>query len=145
MAGSLTATAHTNIQASRERVYSALINPASIKEYMFGATVTTDWNEGSPITWKGEFQGKAYEDKGKILELRPPGRLKYTHFSPLAGAADAPENYHSVTFDLFEEDGGTKVVLTQDNCADEKAREHSEKNWGIMLEGLKKHVESQST
>ena len=145
MAGSLTATATTNIRASRERVYSALINPASIKEYMFGATVTTDWNEGSPITWKGEFQGKAYEDKGKILELRPPGRLKYTHFSPLAGAADAPENYHSVTFDLFDDDGQTKVVLTQDNCADEKAREHSEKNWGIMLEGLKKHVESQST
>jgi hypothetical protein len=33
------------------------------------------------------------------------------------------------------------VSLTQDNNADERALAHSEKNWGAMLEGLKKYVE----
>jgi hypothetical protein len=35
----------------------------------------------------------------------------------------------------------TRVSLTQDKSADEKALAHSEKNWGTMLEALKKSVE----
>ena len=31
------------------------------------------------------MEGKAYEDKGRILELRPQARLRYSHFSPLSG------------------------------------------------------------
>jgi ABC-type xylose transport system permease subunit len=25
----------------------------------------TDWKHGSPIVWKGEYEGKEYEDKGE--------------------------------------------------------------------------------
>jgi len=31
--------------------------------------------------------------------------------------------------------------LSQDNNADEKAKAHSEKNWSMMLDGLKHYVE----
>jgi hypothetical protein len=34
-----------------------------------------------------------------------------------------------------------RVVLTQDKNASEEAREHSRKNWEMMLHGLKKYVE----
>jgi hypothetical protein len=37
----------------------------------FSANVISDWRKGSPIVWKGERQGKSYEDKGMILQLRP--------------------------------------------------------------------------
>jgi hypothetical protein len=30
---------------------------------MFGTTVNSEWREGAPITWKGDWKGKAYEDK----------------------------------------------------------------------------------
>lgn len=129
------------IAAPAERIWKALVTPAIIKQYMFGSTVTSDWKEGSPITWKGEWQGRPYEDKGVILQCQPPRALQYTHFSPMAGLPDRPENYHTVSIQLSPEGQGTRVSLTQDNNPTEEARAHSEKNWGLMLEGLKQVVE----
>jgi hypothetical protein len=54
---------------------------------------------------------------------------------------DVPENYHSVTIELSGQGGQTTLTLTQDNNETEEAREHSEKNWQMMLEGLKKLLE----
>ncbi|HET8775664.1 MAG TPA: SRPBCC family protein [Thermoanaerobaculia bacterium] len=136
------AKASTTIAAPAARVWDALVTPASVQEYMFGTTVSSDWQEGSAITWKGEWQGKAYEDKGVIRKLDAPRVLQYTHFSPLAGLPDAPENYHTVTVELSDRDGVTEVLLSQDNNPTEEAKEHSEKNWRMMLDGLKKFVES---
>lgn len=96
---------------------------------------------GSEIRWKGEWEGKAYEDKGVILKIEPERTLQYSHFSPLAGLPDTPENYHTVTIELSGEGDQTRVSLSQDNNPTEEAREHSEKNWGMMLDGLKKYVE----
>lgn len=136
------AKASTTIDAPAAKVWDALVNPAAIKEYMFGTNVSSNWKEGGAITWKGEWQGKAYEDKGEIRKVDPPRVLQYTHFSPLAGLPDAPENYHTVTIELAEGGSGTEVVLTQDNNPTEEAQEHSEKNWRMMLDSLKKFVES---
>jgi uncharacterized protein YndB with AHSA1/START domain len=129
------------IEAPPERVWEALVNPAAIKQYMFGTTVLSDWKEGSSIVWKGEWQGKAYKDKGVIRQLKPPRTLKYTHFSSMSGLSDRPENYHTVTIQLSAEGDKTRVSLTQDNNPNPEARLHSEKNWGVMLGGLKKFVE----
>ncbi|HEY9013863.1 MAG TPA: SRPBCC domain-containing protein [Gemmatimonadales bacterium] len=137
----LIARASITVTAPPEQVWSALVTPAAIKQYMFGTTVTSDWKEGGPITWKGEWQGRKYEDKGKILQFKPGRALQYTHFSPLAGLPDRPENYHTVTIQLSPEGSATRVSLTQDNNPTEEARAHSEKNWEMMLQGLKKFVE----
>ena len=135
------AKAETTIEAPADKVWNALTNPETIKKYMFGTTVTSDWKEGSKIVWKGEWEGKQYEDKGKILNIEPKKQLQYSHFSPQTGLDDIPENYHIVTIDLEENDNQTIVTLTQDNNADEKAKEHSEKNWKMMLASLKKLLE----
>src|SRR5688572_3785143 len=138
----LTSTASTTIDAPVAKVWDAFINPEMIKQYMFGAVVESDWKEGSPITWKGKYEGRAYEDKGVIKKLQPERLLQYTHYSPLAGKPDAPENYHTVTVELSEQDGATRVQLSQDNNADEEAREHTAKFWQGMLETLKKLLQS---
>ena len=96
------ATASIEIDSSADKVWHALTTPAEIKEYMFGSTVESEWKVGSPITFSGEFKGKPYEDKGEILEIEPSKRLSYSHFSPLAGKPDVPENYHTVSIDLDE-------------------------------------------
>ena len=129
------------INAPRAEVWKALVSPAAVKQYMFGADVRTDWKEGSPIIWSGEWQGKRFQDKGKILQVKPERMLQYTHFSPLAGLPDTPENYHTVTAELADVGGKTQVTLTQDNNSTEQARKESEKNWNTMLAGLKKFVE----
>src|SRR5687768_14925688 len=135
------AKAETTIDASRDKVWDALTDPDMIKKYMFGTTVKSEWKEGSKITWEGEWEGKHYEDKGKILNLEPGIQLQFSHFSRLQGLADVPENYHIVTIDLNEEENKTLVTLTQDNNADEKTKEYSEKNWKMMLASLKKLLE----
>jgi len=132
------------IKASAEEIWRALTEPVAIKQYMFGATVKSSWREGDPISWKGEWKGKSFEDKGTILRVEPNQLLQYTHYSPLSGAEDVPSNYHTVTITLTSEDQGVWVALTQDKNENEQALEHSEKNWMMMLEGLKKYVE-QST
>ena len=80
-----------------------------------GTTVTTDWLEGSEIRWKGEWKGRAYEDKGTILAIVPFRRLVYTHFSPLSGQPDVLDSYHTVTIALVPDGQRTEVTLTQDN------------------------------
>ena len=136
------ATAETEIDASPDQVWSALTDPEQIKQYMFGSQVETDWQPGSPIVWKGEYEGKQYEDKGEIVEIEPERRLKVTHFSPLGGQEDVPENYHTLLYELEAQDGKTRVSLSQDNNPSEEAAEHSRANWEQMLSGLKQVVES---
>ncbi|HMB92852.1 MAG TPA: SRPBCC domain-containing protein, partial [Rhodothermales bacterium] len=130
------------INASVDDVWVALVNPEAIQQYMFGTQVVTDWYEGSPITWKGEWKGTSYEDKGKILRFEPQRILQYSHFSPLSGLPDKPENYHTVTIELSSEGDQTRVVLTQDNNPTEEAQAHSEENWTTMLTGLKQFLAS---
>jgi uncharacterized protein YndB with AHSA1/START domain len=137
----LIANASITINAPIAKVWEALVNPDMIKQYMFGTNVVTDWKEGSLIVWKGEWQGKAYQDKGTILKIDQERVLQYSHFSPLSGQPDVPENYHSVTIELSGKGQQTTVTLTQDNNETEEEREHSEKNWQMMLEGLKKLLE----
>ena len=138
----LVATAETEIDAPPSRVWRALTDPDLIEQYMFGARVVTDWQPGSSIVWKGEYEGKAYEDKGEVLEVVPERRLRMTHFSPLGGEDDVPENYHTLTYELEAENGTTHVSLSQDNNSSQEAAEHSRENWEKMLSGLKTTVEA---
>ena len=129
------------IDAPKADVWDALTKPAKVKQYMHGTNMSTDWKEGSPITWKGEWKGKPYEDKGQVLEVEPQKLLKYTHWSPMGGSEDKPENYHTVTIELSDAGGQTRVTLTQDNNPTDEEKAHSEKNWTMMLSSLKKFIE----
>lgn len=130
MANDFPATATTLIHFPIERVWQALTDPKQIAQYMFGAQVESDWEEGSPISWKGEFQGKPFHDTGRVLAANPPQLLKYSHTS---GGEE-----HIVTVDLKEVGGVTHLRLTQTNNATEEARDHAQRNWEQMLDGLKK-------
>ncbi|MHB8645062.1 MAG: SRPBCC family protein [Thermomicrobiales bacterium] len=137
----LVAEASTTIAAPIGVVWDALTNPAMIKQFMFGTETVSEWKEGSPIVWKGVWEGKPYEDKGVILRVEPGRMLQYSHYSPLSGAPDVPANYHTLTYELFDERGTTRVALSQDKNASEEEREHSREMWEKMLESLKGVVE----
>lgn len=135
------ATAEIDVAAAPERVWSALTDPAAIQRYMFGTRVQTDWQPGSPITWSGEFQGRPYQDRGRILEVIPAERLTVTHFSPLSGKPDVPENYHTLVYELTGSGAGTRLRLSQDNNPSPDDAEHSRGMWEQMLRDLKQTVE----
>ena len=123
------------------RVWDAITKPELIKQYLFDTEVISDWEVGSPIVYRGEWQGKKFEDKGKILKMDPEKQLVSTHWSPLSDVPDAPENYHTVTYDLKERGDQTEITITQDNNASEEEKLHSEENWKAVLLGLKNLLE----
>ena len=126
------------INASADAVWQALIDPDKVKVYLHGTNMETDWNVGSPITWKGEWKGSQYADKGVLLAVEPGKLLKNTHWSPMGGSEDKPENYHTVTYELSESAGTTTLTLKQDNNAtQDEANKMAEENWGPVLEGIK--------
>ena len=141
MAGGHVATSSITIDAPPDRVWDVITDPAAVKEFMFGADLVTDWTVGGPIAWRGEWEGKPYEDKGTILEVEPGHKLVHTHFSPLGGEEDKPENYHTLTWTLEDRDGQTQLTLSQDNNASEDAAEHSRGMWDMLVADVKKITE----
>lgn len=129
------------IDATTEEVWKALTTPELIKQYFFDTNAVSDWKVGSPILFHGEWEGKTYEDKGTIKEIIPQKLFRYSYWSSLSGIEEKPENYVDITYALTEENGGTTLVITQENIPDEKMREHSEGNWNKVVEGLKNLVE----
>ena len=135
------ARAHVEIAAAPQEVWDALTDPAAVKKYMFGADVDTTWVVGSPITWTGEYDGRSYQDKGEILAFDEPTRLSMTHYSPMGGQPDEPQNYHRLEYTVAESGDGSTVTLEQDGNDSEEQAEQFAQNWQTSLDQLKAHVE----
>jgi len=135
-----------SIGAPPDEVWAALTTPKALKAFFFGAEVITDWVVGHQIRFRGEWKGKTYEDKGTILAFEPGRRLAYSHWSPMSGDADIPENFHYVWFDLHPSGNGTRVELRQSHTPGGRqpsaaARAEFTNNWTRVLAGLKETVE----
>ncbi len=137
----LTAKASITINADRNEVWKGLTDPKLIKQYFFGTDAKSDWKKGSAIVFTGSWEGKSYEDKGIILDIDPPQFIKYSYWSNFSGTPDIPENYATITYELKSRGKQTELFVTQDSIASEEARDHSEKNWHGVLDGLKKLLE----
>ena len=135
------ATAQTDVAAVPDRVWAALTEPEQIATYMQGSKVTTTWEVGSPITWDGEYDGRPYQDKGEVLTYDEPRVLSVTHYSPMMGQPDEPENYNTLVYTLTAAGDGTHLELTQDGNESEEQAEQFSQNWQGMLDGLKARVE----
>ncbi|HEX9923869.1 MAG TPA: SRPBCC domain-containing protein [Anaerolineae bacterium] len=131
----------TTINAPVAKVWDALVNPDVMKKYFFGAEVTSSWQEGSPITFKGEFNGNIYREKGILLQVKPESLLEYTHWSNLEGLPDLPENYRTWTFSLSEEITHVLLSVSEDNIPTEKQRARSDQFWTEVLATIKQLLE----
>ncbi len=141
MKSNITGKASTTIDVPVSKVWQALTTPSIIKQYFFGTNAISDWKVGSPLIFKGEWQGKTYEDKGTILESIPNELFSYSYWSSMSGIEDKPENYVTVSYILTAGEGCTDLTITQENIPDDKMKEHSEENWNKVLDSLKKLLE----
>jgi uncharacterized protein YndB with AHSA1/START domain len=136
-----TATAETEVSAPPEKVWAALTEPEQIAAYEQGSKVTTTWQVGAPITWEGEYDGRSYQDRGEVLTYDEPHVLSVTHYSPMMGQPDEPQNYHTIVYTLNPSGDHTHLTLTQDGCESEEQAAHFSQNWQGMLDLLRAHVE----
>ncbi len=142
MATELRTSTSVTLNATRNAVWRALTTPDQIRKWFFGVETRTDWQVGGPIVHSGEWQGQPYEDKGTIVEFDPPRRLVHTHWSPLSGLPEAPENYQVVAWELEGPDGATVLTVSEENLLSEQAKATSETAWATVLENLRRLLES---
>ena len=141
MPSEISTQASVTIEAPSEDVWKALTTPELIKQWFFGVDTVSDWTVGGSIVHRGEYQGMPYEDAGTIERLEPGRLLVHTHWSPVSGLPDRPENYQEVTWALSGYDGRTELTVTERNLPSEQAKEASDQGWQAALAGLKKVVE----
>jgi uncharacterized protein YndB with AHSA1/START domain len=137
----LIATTSISIFASPSEVWKALVDPEIIKQYMYGTETETTWRLHSPITFRGEWEGVPYVDKGEIVNIIPERVLSYSYWSSLSGTDDFEDNYSIITYHVSEYDDETTLTVTQDNIEDEDKVIKSEENWMSTLKKVKKILE----
>jgi uncharacterized protein YndB with AHSA1/START domain len=143
MKNTLIAETSISVNATPAQVWNVLTTPKLIKRYLMGTDVSTDWKEGSTITYSGEYEGKKYHDKGIIRKIEPEKILQSTYLSSMSGKEDKPKNYNLVTYKIAIRDNKTILTLSQDNISTEKEKEHSIENWKMVLGKLKQVVEGE--
>ena len=127
-----------------------LTNPAMTRQYMFGCETVSDWNVGSELLWRGEYEGQPMVFvKGEILEIAPDTKLVYTTIDPHSNIDDKAENYLTVTYELIAEGPKTQLKVTQGDYAKvaEGERRYQEaynngEGWNPILIEIKKLAEA---
>jgi uncharacterized protein YndB with AHSA1/START domain len=130
-----------SIKATLSGVWAALTKPDLIKQYFLGVEVITDWKVGSPIVYKGEWEGHAFEDKGIVRVFDLEKRLVADYWSSFFGTPDEPENYQKVTYTLTRQNDHVLVTVAQDNIPSAESAASTEKNWMSVLNEMKSMLE----
>lgn len=138
------------IDAPASKVWDALVNPEKTKVYMFGCETVSDWKVGSPLLWKGNYEGQDMVFvKGDILAIEPEKLLTYTTIDPNSSIDDISENYLQVTYLLTRENDKTVLTVTQGdyNTVANGEKRYAEaynngEGWNPILVEIKKLVEA---
>ena len=105
----------TYIRTTPAKLWQALLQPKFTRQFWCDLVQESDWKPGSPLIWKGTFNGvEMIAVKGNIVSIEPPGSLVYTVIDPNnPKIPDLPENYLTITCDLAERDGQTTLEVSQ--------------------------------
>jgi hypothetical protein len=96
---------------------------------------------GSPLFFRGEWQGKSYEDRGTVLAFEPMASLSYNYWSGFSGLADEPALRQIIRYDLEPAHGGVRITIHQSNVDTQARADHSATNWSSVLQALKNLLE----
>lgn len=139
----LIATSQIKIISTPEKIWDVLTNPEKIKTYLFGTEVLTEWGIGKPITFQGEYNGQAYQDKGNVIDIKKYELLVYNYWSGFSGLEDNPENYSIVTYKIENlEENAAQFTWHQQGFSSEAGRLHTAQGLKSMLEKIKELSES---
>jgi uncharacterized protein YndB with AHSA1/START domain len=103
------------IDAPRDVVWSAVTLPPYVRQWQYDSELLTDWIVGQPIRFRVEWEGQVFEQWGTVLEFDAPNRLRYSLFAPRPGLEDRPENYFTMTYDVVDVAGGTRVTFLHED------------------------------
>ncbi|MBA3649857.1 MAG: SRPBCC domain-containing protein [Chitinophagales bacterium] len=130
------------INATRQRVWDILTQPVYVKLWQYGSDLVTNWAVGSDIRFRTEWEGKIFEQWGKVLAFKPENVLQYSLYAPRPGLEDKPENYSIMNYVLTEENGLVKLQIIQEDNRPNAVQEEPQ-NENPVLNSLKQIAETE--
>ncbi len=130
------------LNASIQKVWDTLTKPELVKLWQYGSELITDWKVSSDIKFKTEWEGKLFEQWGKILEIRPNELIRYSLFAPRLDLEDKPENYFIMNYTLIDENGQTKLEIIQEDNRPNAVQEQPQGEENPILKSLKDIAET---
>jgi len=129
------------INASMDRVWETITKAELVKLWQYGSDLITSWEAGSDIRFRTEWEGKVYEQWGKVLEVIPKESVKYSLFAPRPGLEDKPENYFIMTYSLTNKNGETVLKIIKEDSRENVIEEEAESEENPVLKSLKEVAE----
>lgn len=130
------------LNAPLEKVWKTLTLPELVKQWQYGSDLITDWKVNSEIRFRNEWEGQVFEQWGKVLEVIPNQKIKYSLFFPRPDLEDKPENYFIMSYVLSEENQKTKLEIIQEDNRPGAKQEEPQGEENPILQALKAAVES---
>lgn len=130
------------IRASASRVWQALTEPSIVKQYFYGTQMDTSWTVGEPVFFRGEWEGRPYEDRGSVLAFEPMRTLAFNYWSAFSGHEDTPEKRTVVRYSLATHGDETSVTIEQRNFDSQARADHSAKSWEAVMSAMKTLLET---
>jgi uncharacterized protein YndB with AHSA1/START domain len=130
------------INASTQKVWDTITKPELVKLWQYGSDLLTTWEIGSDIKFRTEWEGKVFEQWGKVLEMRPNELVKYSLYAPRPGLEDKPENYFIMTYVLTQQDGQTQLKIIQEDNRPNAVQEEPQGEENPVLKSLKELAEA---
>jgi uncharacterized protein YndB with AHSA1/START domain len=136
------------LHAPRDRVFDAWVNPELLRRWW---AAQPDWTSPAAevdlrpggryrLSMQDPGSGAVHSVIGEYLEVERPSRLVYTW----SWEGDPPEMEGSaetlVTVDFHDEGGSTRVVLTHDGFATDRARDLHAEGWTGCLGNLERRL-----
>lgn len=122
------------LNATPERVWEALTHPGMTKQYFYNCEINSDWQEGSALRWRGSHRGKDIEAEGRILEIIPGRRIKYSGFDRLAAGDLSRSGDIHITHEIVPQGNRTKLLTTIDHFeGDETRAEYAADQWDLEI------------
>ena len=129
------------INASMDRVWETITKAELVKLWQYGSDLITSWEAGSDIRFRTEWEGKVYEQWGKVLEVIPKESVKYSLFAPRPGLEDKPESYFIMTYSLTNKNGETVLKIIKEDSRENVIEEEAESEENPVLKLLKEVAE----
>lgn len=130
------------INASKQKVWDTITKAELVKLWQYGSDLLTTWQIGSDIKFRTEWDGKVFEQWGKVIEVRPNELVKYSLFAPRPDLEDKPENYFVMSYILTEENGKTKLEIIQEDNRPNAVQEKPQDEENPILKSLKELAET---
>jgi uncharacterized protein YndB with AHSA1/START domain len=130
------------INAPAERVWEVITQPALVKQWQYGSDLYTDWQPGSSIRFVTVWDGKTFEQWGKVLEYKPVELIRYSLFAPRPGLEDKPENYFEMVYRLSSAGSHTQLEIMQEDNRPHATQEAEQGEENPVLKMLKQVAEN---